>query len=519
MYFSYLATGVDIHTERLHSIRLTGPSEVALRASYGAAMRREYSDMPLSKRGGKEYLALRMQRREDLEALIRAGIDDNSREKALDLICALCEESVWARQPDSMFGDDSHPEIDLMAARTASLVAWALHEGRFALKVQARILSQLRRRIFTPLMAHDDYRAIMPDSKGALSVVCEIITAALIAETDETRLFALVRRLCRIADDIIDMPNRLPIRSALADWVSASALWQTARIVAGPQPTAHALPTNEWLDTLLYAYLGNGVFMDPCGGGIIDDLNGADVFFLGMVSGDEAVEALGAALLREKRNDASCLSAKLIADVHMKANDMLKPAPRFRHAAVADNSVMCVRGDGTYITMVSGGSGNAGGVSVYIDDVPAFYACDAKAVVINGKPLAAKPGIGDCDFDDVRADMSVDMTPACPREAGVRFMQRTVMLERDTGVTRMVDMVECDRPGEIIYEFATPVPPRPEGGGARVGSGFITWDAGAAAEYVCRSGDRNTTEGMYAIRLKYPLEPGSNIINFIIERA
>lgn len=515
MYFSYLATGVDIHTERLHSIRLTGPSEVGLRAYYGAAMRREYADMPLSKRNGSEYLKLRLQRRHDLEALLRAGIDETNREKALDIVCALCEESVWAEFADTMFGDDAHPAIDLMAARTASLLAWAMHEGGFGLKVQARLLSQLRRRIFTPLMAHDDYSAVKPGSPRALSVVCEIITAALLIETDATRLFSLTRSLCRAADEMIDAANIWPINDALADWTSAVALWRVARIIAGPQPTARALPLNDWLDTLLYAHLGDGVFIDPCGGGIVNGLNGADVYFLGMTAGDEAVEALGAMLLREKPAELSCLSARLMADIDSEAVSMLKPVPRFKHAAVADNSVMSARGDGTYITMVTG----FGGMCAYIDDEPVLYACDARSVTINSIRLNNNPGTGDSDFDDVRADMSVDMTPACPREAGARFMQRTIMLERDTGVTRMVDMVECDRPGEIIYEFATPMPPKPEGGGARLGKGFISWDTGAKAEYRCRTGDKQTTEGMYCLKLTYPIQPGSNLINFIIERA
>jgi len=519
VYFGYLATGIDIHAEKLHSIRLAGQSEVGLRAAYGAAMRREHSDMPLSKRGGIEYLALREQRRKDLKALLRAGIDEHSREKALDIVCTICEESVWAEKAESMFGDDAHPAIDLMAAQTASLIAWAVHEGGFTLNVQARILSQLRRRIFTPLMAHDDYAAIRPDSPRALTTVCEIITAALLTETDATRLFSLMRMLSRIADDIIAMPNAWPLKDALADWTAATALWRIARIMTGPQALARALPVNEWLDALLYSYLGDGNFIDPCGGGILNDLNGADVFFLGASAGDEAVEALGAALCRAKDAELTCLSALLVMDAAADMSAVTKQVPRFRHAAVSDNSVMTARGAGAYITMVSGGRGNAGGMCAYMDDSPVLYACDSAAVTVNGRRLADKPGVGDSDFDDIRADMSVDMTSACPREAGVRFMQRTVMLERDTGVARMIDMLECVSPGEIVYEFASPVPPRPEGGGARMGKGFISWDPGARAEYLCRSGDNQTTEGMFCLKLSYPLEQGRNMFNFIIERA
>ena len=76
--------------------------------------------------------------------------------------------------------------------------------------------------------------------------------------------------------------------------------------------------------------------------------------------------------------------------------------------------------------MHTGGCANAGGTCVYMDSIPIIYACGSDAVAIGGKPLTDVPGIGDGEFDDDRADMSVDLTPALPK-AAVTFAARSPM--------------------------------------------------------------------------------------------
>lgn len=512
VYFQYLSSGVSVHGEALKSIRLTGPSEVGLRAAHGAAMRREYADMPLSGRGGDEYLALRRQRREDLESLLRGGIDEVSREKALDLVCAICEEPWWAQRIDAVLDDGAHPKIDLMAAETACLIAWTLHEGGFVLSVRAHIVRELRRRIFMPLIAHDDYACMQPGTPRALSVMCLAMFAALIAETDASRLMAFIRRAAKAADDMIAAGIRAPLKDALADWTQAAAFWHIARILTGRQHMTRALPLPEWLDTALIAHLGGGVFVDRFGGALADGVNGADIYFLGKMAGDAAMMALGASLYRENAVEASALNVRLIADHSMEMLTGSASAPRFKHGSLPDGSLMCARGGGAFITLHAGGRGNAGGLCAYMDDAPVLYACRTRCVAVNGQPLTDVPGAGDCDLDDERADMSVDMTPALPRDAGVRFMQRTVMLERRTGVTRVIDMVECDAQGVIEYVFESPEKPVNVPGGAALGRALFTWDGGMEARTE-NSGD------MHRISLAYRLMPGSNLFNFMIEPA
>ena len=518
MYFDYLNSGVDIHPEQPGIVRLSGTAEVGLRADYGAAMRRGYIDMPLSRRGGGEYLALREQRRKDLEAILRTGLDGGNREKALDLICAICGETGWAAEHEGTFDDEAHPAIDIMATSTACLLAWTAREGGFESNVRTYILRQLRRRIFMPLIAHDDYACLRGDTPRALSMLCQAMAAALLLESDAARRTAFLRRAARAADAIIDAPDYLwPIGDMLSDWTEAAALWRLCREMTGPQLAARPLPRPQWLDALLIAHLGGGLFVDRRAGGLTEDINGADIYFLGNMAGDRAAETLGAFVYDKAPRELSSLSARLTLDPTMELISNRAAAPRFRHAAQDDGGLLSARGGGAYVTMHAGGRANAGGFCAYLDEAPVLFACGAGDVLIDGAPLTDACGQGDCDFGDRRADMSVDMTAALPDKAGVRFMQRTVMLDRDTGVTRTIDVAECERPAEIAYAFDTPLEPAVSPGGAVLGNCRFTWDGEMEPRVTRRAPAPGFPEGAYRIGLVYRLRAGSNIINFMLE--
>ena len=519
MYFQFLINNADISSDRLRSIRPTGVAEVALRAAHGAAMRREYADLPLSRRRGGEYLRLRLQRREDLEALVRTGIDDTDREKALDLICAICEEPYWAESIPGPFDDDAHPHIDLMAAETAVLMAWTLHEGGFVPNVRARMLRELRRRIFSPLIAHDDYPCMHKGENRALSVLCGALVAALIAEKDFTRLQALLRRIVPAADGVIAAPDRQPLKDAIADWAYAAAAWRAARVVAGAQSITRQLPLPVWLDTILFSHLGDGIFADRHGAGLAYGMNGADIYFLGNCARDVDAEALGACIWQKTPAQLSSLTARLMSDHAMDMTANTEGAPRFRHAALKDMSIMSARGGGTAALIHNGGNSNAGGMYMYMDDIPVILTCGADAVTIGGLPLTDAPGTGDGEFDDDRADMSVDITPALPKASGARFMQRTLMLDRESGMVRMIDMVECDRPCELTYTLTSVKPPERTDGALHIGPAIMRME-GSADPIISRDdGGEMFPGGLYRMRFAYTLMPGSNMINMTVNRG
>lgn len=516
MYFQALEASAEIRAELAEVARGAGPQLAGLRADYGRALKRAHADMPLSARGSAEYLELRRARRADLEAIVRSGMPEESIEKARDLICAIAEESAWAEKPEAPFEDDMHPSIDPMAARTACLFAWAKRAGRLDARTEGRMLFEARRRVFTPLIAHEDYPCLRGDAPNSLATLSEALAAALLLETDGPRLYALIRRAARAMDERIDRPGHLPLEEALADRAAATAAWLLARKVAGPSALGRALPKAEWLDEFLMAYLGGAAFVDPMGEGVRAGLNGADLALLGEAGGDDAVRALGAQLFRANPAPSSSLTARMLLDV--EAGMAAGAVPRLKHAALTDFFVMSARGGGMLAVLHAGGRGNAGGACIYVESTPVLVSFPGDAPVLNGVRQAERPGLGDCAFGDARADMSMDMTALYP-ESGVRFYQRTLMLDRAEGSARLIDIVESEAQGAIRYAFVTPYPPARLERGARMGVGMLTWEGEPAASIRRTPGRGAFPDGLYLVELEYPLAPGSNYINFVIERA
>ena len=507
MYFHELGQITDFHADAARVAAVTGSAEFNLRAACDFALNRPYADLPLSRRGGGEYARLRKQRRDDLEALLRRGIDDASRGRALDLVCALCEESAWSEDGADRMDDTAHPAIDFFAAETACLLAWARRELPGEIRARSRVLYELRRRIFTPLIAHDDYPVFRGETPLALACLSEIAVSALLAEEDSSRLHSLLKRLGRYMDVMTDAEPPSPLGNGLTDHVAATSIMEIVRRGTG-RPGSENFPPYPWLDAVLLSHLAGDRFCDPVGEGVTERLNGADAYFLGHYASDSAVEALGAFLYRRKACAMSVLSARLLEDFTQEMIVKDDPVPRLKHGSMPDHSVMLARGGDLLIVMHSGGRGNAGGLCVCRDGEAVLLSLTEDAPVINGCRQKPVRGAGDCAFDGNRADLSMDVTHCYSPEAGVRFAQRTALLDRDTGELRIIDMVECRTEGEIVYTFFSPCRPVSADGGIALGKTRMTWEGG-----LCRV----TEEQLFRVEMTFRLRPGSNMIHFFME--
>jgi Heparinase II/III-like protein len=75
-----------------------------------------------------------------------------------DGVWLLCEETSWclpAHQPGAGLPDPDHPHVDLFAAETAALLAWA---ARLTGVHEARVRREVRNRVLDPYRARDDWR-------------------------------------------------------------------------------------------------------------------------------------------------------------------------------------------------------------------------------------------------------------------------------------------------------------------------------------------------------------------------
>ena len=71
--------------------------------------------------------------------------------------------------------------------------------------------------------------------------------------------------------------------------------------------------------------------------------------------------------------------------------------------------------------------------------------------------------------------LSVDQTHAWP--AGrVQMAQRTVIVDRNDALLRLVDAMELGESAVVTYRFHTPVKPEPLTGGLRLGDVDLSWE-------------------------------------------
>ena len=101
----------------------------------------------------RDYESLQRSRRSALESILREEATDENVRDAMDLICAICEESSWAAtqqdKPVEPFDDESFPPIDFSCAETAVLFGWTAcilgeHLDAINPMVMARMLSEVR---------------------------------------------------------------------------------------------------------------------------------------------------------------------------------------------------------------------------------------------------------------------------------------------------------------------------------------------------------------------------------------
>ena len=475
---------------------------------------------PLSERRAepKVYAALQRERRRDLEALLVGGIDDGGR--ALDLLCAICEESRWAEGAGEVFEDEAHPDIDLQAADTAALLGWAWRLRGTALgadgaRVHARLLRAARRRVLDPLIACEDYLC-------STATYCSAVTALLLLEDDRERLYLALKPLLRRLDAACACAERE--RTTLSERLTdASALADLAQIVrrvsAGAADLTREAPGEAWLDEILFSHVQDDWFFTCAEGAVRLELSGAAVYRLGCFAGDGALRALGASIHRARSLPSpTCTGRLLDASLRAELEEDFSPAPRLKHAALEDGRLMLARGAGFFCGLTSGGDrGNVGDFCIFLD----------RACVLSGGnlPLAQLPRplsepLPDWDFSDAsRAIMGVDVSHAYAADAGVRAHQRTLMLSREEYGAQLVDVFDLAAPQPMRYAFHSPFAPEFFGGGARLGPMLLSWEGRPVADARRLEAGESFPDGQWELLLTYPEVGPRAMFTFFMRHA
>ena len=476
--------------EALPSPAAQGVARAQAEDNARTAMRRSFADLPLSARlrEPEAYRALQRERRDCLEALIAAAPDAAAVEKILDLICLVCEESRWSENPDGApFDDDAHPDIDFQCAETAVLLGWTARAmgDRLTTRTANKVLYEVRRRVFSPFLAHEDYPFMRGRGPRPLCVLTDILLSAILLETSPQRRASILKQALRMLDQAID--RRSERVEALADAVAETgAITDLAallrRLTRGQLDLTPSYPTPDWLDQLLYPWLEGECFCDPAGGDMRPGLSGAELYRIGFAANDDALTALGARLNRADPLPSATVTGRLM-DVGCRAalEAEARKVPRIKCAATLRNRVMVSRFSGmTCAVHTGGGRSNAGGVMLFCDGEPVLVETPdaANLPTVGGRPQLPRPDLA-CEAEyDLRPDrdtMSVELTHAWP--AGLlNSCQRTAMIQRADAALRLVDAFELAESAVIAFRFHTPVQPGPLTGGLRLGSVDFTWE-------------------------------------------
>lgn len=493
--------------ESLPSPRAPGGMREWAQAGAHLAMSRDLPAMRLSERlaDPAAYLRLQRARRQALEALMLVEPDDGVVERATDLICMIAEESVWSENPRrAAFDDERHPEIDFQCAETAMLLAWTARGfgERLDSRVAGKLLYEVRRRVFSPFLAHADYPFMRGRGTRPLAILSDILLSALLLETDVSRRNSVLKQALRMLDQALaNCDSRvLPLAEQAAETGAVTDLCLLLRkVTRGEMDLTEECPPPDWLDGLLFAWLEDDYFADPAGRDMRPPVSGQELFRIGLAANDEALTALGAKQHRAGKLPSATLTGRLLdmSCASMLAAEAGKP-PRLKHAATARNRLMVSRFCGMTCAVHTGaGRGNAGSLMLFAGRQPILVETPEAACVpvIGGhaQPDGSGAFEGRAAFDadacpaefDVQQDrelMSVDLTGAYPAGAGVRACQRTAMVLRREEALRVVDALDLTEPAPVRFDFITPEQPQRLMNGLRLGPVDMVWEGELSAD-------------------------------------
>ena len=453
------------------------------------AMQRDIQDMPLSARLGDPaaYLGVQRARRQCLEALLTAEPDEAALWRMIDLVGMIVEESQWSENPArAPFDDDNHPEIDFQCAETLMLLAWTSRAlgDRLTSRVSGKLLYEARRRVFSPFLAHEDYRFMRGRGRRPLSILSDILLSAVLLETSDQRRNAILKQALRMLDAAVDVRSRRSeaLEDAAADTGAVTDLAALLRkLTRGQLDLTPDCPTPDWLDQLLYPWLEGLYFCDPAGNDTQPAISGAELFRIGLAANDDALTALGAHLHRTRPVPSATLTGRLqdqSCRAMLEADDR-KP-PRIKCAATPHNRVMVSRFSGMTCCMHAGGRANAGGLMLFCMGEPVLT--EDRGVfnlpLIGGREQTDAPEsecVAEYDLKPDRDTMTIDLTHAW-MPGMLRSYQRTALIQRPDAVLRLVDAFDLESPAVIAFRFHTPLKPEMISGGLRLGRLDFSWE-------------------------------------------
>lgn len=474
------------------------------------------------------YAKIQRRRREQLESFLWVDSNPQILEKVVDLCLMICEEPNWSAA-GAAIEDPLHPSIDAQAAETGVLLAWIQHRHGLRLRdacprLSGVLLDAVRRRLLSPILAHDDYPFMRSGSGRAGLILSDLLLCCLLMESSPSRRQQPVKALLHLLDRLcLTVPNTsLPLTDRLTDACALSDLARLLkRLTRGELDLTREVPPVGRLDDLLIPWIGGEYFLDPGGSSMHPEIAGMDMFRLGYLNRDKALCALGAQLHRDNPRACASLSGRILSMEYMRAaEDEYSAPPRLRRAQSEDGGLMVSRVDGLIAAITRGGSrANCGDITVFAEQNPIFGDMGG---MIHSLPLIGDRGpldrplrvpASDVDFGEERDMMTIDLTDAYPEDSMITAYQRTLMTMRSDGTVRLVDAFEfLQAPQSVSFCFVCARKPLSLRENVRLGPVSLSWDGDMMPETAELPG------GMHLLRFVLRNPPRRLICGFRIER-
>ena len=457
------------------------------------ALRKQPETMLLSHRlkNPDAYRKIQKSRREMLLALLMVKPSPDVLERVRDLICLICEESTWSANAQGIaFEDENHPSIDFQCAETAVLLGWTarLLGEKLDVSTLLRMRSEVRRRLFKPVLVNDDYDFMNGTADRPMCIAADLLLSALFLESDASRAERLVKPALKLMDEACRRHGRAlaPLEDVVAEISAVTDLVRLIKNYTGDLVDfTKSIPTNDWLNDILYPWIRDDIFANPAGESMQPALSGSDIFRIAVSADDEQLTHLGAHLHHRNHHPAATITGRLM---ELALHDELENSfgkPKFlRHAALRHNLLMTARMPGLYSSLhVGGGRANAGDVCLYADSIAVLTDggdCNYRSLpVLSGRTqldVPPLPCFADFDVREDREIMSVELTRAYPAECNLRSYQRTLMTLRGDQTVRIMDALDFTEPESVVFRFVTAVRPTIVRTAVRFGPVRMTWE-------------------------------------------
>jgi hypothetical protein len=480
------------------------------------------------KRNGNRsrYERIHFARRHTLRDLVLAECVENKGrflDQIVNGIWLICEETYWGlpahinmQAAGTDLPDAAEPTVDLFAAETVALLAWAHYLFGVRLDavsplVRPRIILESQRRILEPCLTREDFWWMGFDAGGhGINnwnpwVNSNWLTAILLLEIDQERRIAAVAKVLRSLDIFIGIyANAGGCDEGPGYWGRAAAsLFDCLDQLFSASQSSIDIFAEEKIKNMgrfIYrTHIGGQYYVNYADASAVNRPSASLVYRYGKAIGDRLMMSFGAWLAQDGefilpgRDSLSRELPRLYILEEMQTTIPSPPLPR--DAYFNGIQVMVARDkpeDTSGIFLSAKGGHNAeshnhndvGNFILYVDGLPVIVDAGVETYTkktfspqryelwtmqsayhsllptldgvqqLPGRKFAAKDVA--YRMDDTQAQMTMDIANAYPKSAELASMQRTLTLNRGKDV-EITDIVVLDKPvNEITLSLLTP---------------------------------------------------------------